>query len=90
MADDQELWGYPEVAAHLGISVGATRNRKSRGSLPPRTTAPSSTGYEFGPSSASTPWRTNLGLTAPQSSSAFTVWPVPASCPRPPIPLNDG
>ncbi|MDF9814009.1 MarR family transcriptional regulator [Streptomyces sp. SPB162] len=34
MADDQELWGYPEVAAHLGISVGATRNRKSRGSLP--------------------------------------------------------
>ncbi|RPK48712.1 hypothetical protein EES39_09310 [Streptomyces sp. ADI92-24] len=35
MADDQQLWGYPEVAAHLGISVGAARNRKSRGSLPP-------------------------------------------------------
>ncbi|MGW9131978.1 MarR family transcriptional regulator [Streptomyces sp. NPDC055681] len=34
MADDQKLWGYPEVAAHLGISVGATRSRKSRGSLP--------------------------------------------------------
>lgn len=34
MADDQRLWGYPEVAAHLGISVGATRSRKSRGSLP--------------------------------------------------------
>ncbi|WP_198358205.1 MarR family transcriptional regulator [Streptomyces fildesensis] len=34
MADDQHLWGYPEVAAHLGISVQATRSRKSRGSLP--------------------------------------------------------
>ncbi|MFD4337867.1 MarR family transcriptional regulator [Streptomyces anulatus] len=34
MADDQKLWGYPEVAAHLGISVGAARSRKSRGSLP--------------------------------------------------------
>lgn len=34
MADDQQLWGYPEVAAHLGISVGAARNRKSRGALP--------------------------------------------------------
>ncbi|MBB5939985.1 MarR family transcriptional regulator [Streptomyces zagrosensis] len=34
MADDQQLWGYPEVAAHLGISVGAARNCKSRGSLP--------------------------------------------------------
>ncbi|MFJ7096785.1 MarR family transcriptional regulator [Streptomyces mirabilis] len=34
MADDQQLWGYPEVAAHLGISVEAARNRKSRGSLP--------------------------------------------------------
>ncbi|MEV7085892.1 MarR family transcriptional regulator [Streptomyces sp. NPDC093085] len=34
MTDDQQLWGYPEVAAHLGISVGAARNRKSRGSLP--------------------------------------------------------
>lgn len=34
MADDQQLWGYPEVAAHLGISVSAARNRKSRGGLP--------------------------------------------------------
>ncbi|GGT14993.1 hypothetical protein GCM10010222_66300 [Streptomyces tanashiensis] len=34
MADDQPLWGYPEVAAHLGISVQAARSRKSRGSLP--------------------------------------------------------
>lgn len=34
MADDQHLWGYPEVAAHLGISVRAARSRKSRGSLP--------------------------------------------------------
>jgi hypothetical protein len=34
MADDQQLWGYQEVAAHLGISVEAARNRKSRGSLP--------------------------------------------------------
>lgn len=34
MADDQQLWGYPEVAAHLGISVRAARSRKSRGSLP--------------------------------------------------------
>ncbi|WP_405809440.1 MarR family transcriptional regulator [Streptomyces sp. NBC_01520] len=34
MADDQRLWGYPEVAAHLGISVGASRSCKSRGSLP--------------------------------------------------------
>ncbi|MDX2544636.1 hypothetical protein ACOT81_20710 [Streptomyces sp. WI04-05B] len=34
MADGQQLWGYPEVAAHLGISVRATRSRKSRGSLP--------------------------------------------------------
>ncbi|MEU9856147.1 MarR family transcriptional regulator [Streptomyces sp. NPDC047974] len=31
---DQPLWGYPEVAAHLGISVQAARSRKSRGSLP--------------------------------------------------------
>ncbi|MGW1104277.1 MarR family transcriptional regulator [Streptomyces sp. NPDC002540] len=34
MPDDQQLWGYTEVAAHLGISVGAARSRKSRGSLP--------------------------------------------------------
>jgi hypothetical protein len=34
MADDQQLWGYPEVAAHLGITVSAARSRKSRGSLP--------------------------------------------------------
>ncbi|WP_432061503.1 MarR family transcriptional regulator [Streptomyces sp. S1] len=34
MVDDQKLWGYPEVAAHLGISIGAARSRKSRGSLP--------------------------------------------------------
>ncbi|MCX4752477.1 MarR family transcriptional regulator [Kitasatospora purpeofusca] len=34
MADDQQLWGYAEVAAHLGISVGAARSRKSRGALP--------------------------------------------------------
>ncbi|MGW3179522.1 MarR family transcriptional regulator [Kitasatospora sp. NPDC001119] len=34
MADDQQLWGYAEVAAHLGISVGAARNRKNRGTLP--------------------------------------------------------
>ncbi|MFF6835769.1 MarR family transcriptional regulator [Streptomyces sp. NPDC012438] len=34
MADGQPLWGYPEVAAHLGISVQAARSRKSRGSLP--------------------------------------------------------
>lgn len=34
MADDQQLWGYTEVAAHLGISVGAARSRKSRGNLP--------------------------------------------------------
>ncbi|MFI1979291.1 MarR family transcriptional regulator [Streptomyces wedmorensis] len=31
---DQPLWGYPEVAAHLGISVQAARSRRSRGSLP--------------------------------------------------------
>ncbi|RDL04414.1 hypothetical protein DER30_6038 [Streptomyces sp. HB202] len=35
MADEQRLWGYPEVAAHLGISVGATCSRRNRGSLPP-------------------------------------------------------
>ncbi|AEW95158.1 MULTISPECIES: MarR family transcriptional regulator [Streptomycetaceae] len=34
MADDQQLWGYQEVAAHLGISVPAARSRRSRGSLP--------------------------------------------------------
>ncbi|WP_441245258.1 MarR family transcriptional regulator [Kitasatospora sp. McL0602] len=34
MADDPQLWGYTEVAAHLGISVGAARSRKSRGALP--------------------------------------------------------
>lgn len=34
MADDQQLWEYPEVAAHLGISVRAARSRKSRGTLP--------------------------------------------------------
>ncbi|GHI44870.1 hypothetical protein ScoT_10440 [Streptomyces albidoflavus] len=34
MADDQRLWGDPEVTAHLGTSVGAPRSRKSRGSLP--------------------------------------------------------
>ncbi|MER7772392.1 MarR family transcriptional regulator [Kitasatospora sp. NPDC096140] len=34
MADDQQLWGYTEVAKHLGISVGAARNRKNRGTLP--------------------------------------------------------
>lgn len=34
MADDQQLWGYPEIAAHLGISVRAARSRKSRGTLP--------------------------------------------------------
>ncbi len=34
MAADQQLWGYPEIAAHLGISIGAARSRKSRGALP--------------------------------------------------------
>ncbi|MEU0401854.1 MarR family transcriptional regulator [Streptomyces sp. NPDC006197] len=34
IADDQPLWGHPEVAAHLDISVQAARSRKSRGSLP--------------------------------------------------------
>ncbi|MFB7776288.1 hypothetical protein [Streptomyces bauhiniae] len=34
MADDQQLWGCTEVAAHLGTSIGAARSRKSRGSLP--------------------------------------------------------
>lgn len=34
MADDQPLWGYPEVAAHLGTTISAARSRKSRGSLP--------------------------------------------------------
>ncbi|MFJ8442829.1 MarR family transcriptional regulator [Kitasatospora griseola] len=34
MPDDQPLWGYTEVAAHLGITVGAARSRKSRGALP--------------------------------------------------------
>jgi hypothetical protein len=34
MADDQRLWGYTEVASHLGISIGAARSRKSRGALP--------------------------------------------------------
>lgn len=34
MADDQPLWGYPEVAAHLSTTVSAARSRKSRGSLP--------------------------------------------------------
>lgn len=34
MADDQQLWGYEEVAAYLGSSVGAVRSRKSRGSMP--------------------------------------------------------
>ncbi|MEV7085893.1 hypothetical protein AB0O07_08365 [Streptomyces sp. NPDC093085] len=46
--------------------------------------------YENGPGIPSTPWRTNLGFAAPQSSSASTVWLVPASTLRPPIPLNDG
>ncbi|MFC8718072.1 MarR family transcriptional regulator [Kitasatospora sp. NPDC057198] len=32
--DDRPSWGYAEVAAHLGISVGAARSRKSRGALP--------------------------------------------------------
>lgn len=34
MTDDQQLWGYPEIATHLGISVRAARSRKSRGTLP--------------------------------------------------------
>lgn len=34
MADDQQLGGYPEVAAHLGTSVRATRGSKSRDTLP--------------------------------------------------------
>ncbi|MFJ9841718.1 MarR family transcriptional regulator [Kitasatospora sp. NPDC101155] len=34
MADDQRLWAYAEVAAHLGISVGAARNRRNMGTLP--------------------------------------------------------
>ncbi|MGN2363939.1 MarR family transcriptional regulator [Streptomyces luridiscabiei] len=33
-ADDQQLQGRPEVGAHLGLSLCAARNRKSRGSLP--------------------------------------------------------
>lgn len=35
MADDQQLWGYEEVAAYLSSSIGAVRSRKSRGSMPP-------------------------------------------------------
>ncbi|WP_244290874.1 hypothetical protein [Streptomyces virginiae] len=34
MPDAQLLWGYPEVAVHLGISSQATCSRKSRASLP--------------------------------------------------------
>lgn len=34
MADDQQLWGYEEVAAYLGSSISAVRSRKSRGSMP--------------------------------------------------------
>ena len=34
MAADQRLWGYPAIAAHLGISIGAARSRRSRGALP--------------------------------------------------------
>ncbi|MGW1295902.1 MarR family transcriptional regulator [Streptomyces sp. NPDC002533] len=34
MADDQRLWEHRDVAAHLGISVGAARSRNSRRSLP--------------------------------------------------------
>ncbi|MEV7121178.1 MarR family transcriptional regulator [Kitasatospora griseola] len=34
MPDDQQLWGYAEVAEHLGITIGAARSRKSRGTLP--------------------------------------------------------
>ncbi|WP_340377194.1 MarR family transcriptional regulator [Streptomyces sp. SS7] len=34
MADDQQLWGYPEVAAHMGISVRAARSRRSWDTLP--------------------------------------------------------
>ncbi|WP_327745106.1 MarR family transcriptional regulator [Streptomyces europaeiscabiei] len=33
MADEQQLWRYPEVAAHVGISVRAARSRKSRDTL---------------------------------------------------------
>jgi hypothetical protein len=33
-ADDRQLWGYPQVADHFGISIQAVRSRKSRGSLP--------------------------------------------------------
>lgn len=49
MADDQQLWGYPEVAAHLGISVGAARNRKSRAACPRLTTPPCRTGHAGDP-----------------------------------------
>ncbi|MFD7908586.1 MarR family transcriptional regulator [Kitasatospora sp. NPDC059747] len=34
MADDQQRWGYAEVDAYLGISVGAAWSRTSRGTLP--------------------------------------------------------
>ncbi|GAA2999739.1 hypothetical protein GCM10010519_35420 [Streptomyces lactacystinicus] len=34
IADGQELWGYREVAAFLGINVHAVHARASRGSLP--------------------------------------------------------
>lgn len=40
MVDDQQFWGYPEVAAHQGISVPAARSRKSRGPAPDDTTVP--------------------------------------------------
>lgn len=49
MADDQQLWGYPEVAAHLGISVRAARSRKSRAVCRSPTTPACRTGRAGGP-----------------------------------------
>ncbi|MGX7761304.1 hypothetical protein ACWQ06_21950 [Streptomyces angustmyceticus] len=83
MADDQQLWGYPEVGAHLGISVSAARNRKSRGSLPapddttvpdrPRWRPATFEGWKPHPRRLSATSPTNLGFALPQSASASTA-----------------
>ncbi len=44
MADDQQLWGYPEVAAHLGISASAVERRGPGRRRGRQDTTPASTG----------------------------------------------
>lgn len=77
MVDDQQLWGYREVAAHLRISVRAARSRKSRGSLP----APDASPCRTGPAGSPPPFRAGgpsaegFGgtCTAPPSARSFPL-----------------